>query len=109
MLKEVIFEEKNKKVKKYFHAAIKCWGIIKPRIIQIENQQLSDRCIFELCEFLKGKEMIINLNLRRNRITNLGVMAIIDWMLYYDNTLTHLDVSRNRITKAGANSFLIAL
>ncbi len=53
--------------------------------------------------------MIINLNLRRNRITNLGVMAIIDWMLYYDNTLTHLDVSRNRITKAGANSFLIAL
>jgi hypothetical protein len=33
MLKEVIFEEKNKKVKKYFHAAIKCWGIIKPRII----------------------------------------------------------------------------
>lgn len=53
--------------------------------------------------------MILNLNLRRNRITNVGALAIIDWMLLHDNALTHLDVSRNRITTAGAAAFLTAL
>lgn len=80
-----------------------------PVIIQIENQQLTDKHVLELCEFLKNKNMILNLNLRRNRITNTGAMAIIDWMLLHDNTLTHLDVSRNRITRAGASAFLTAL
>jgi len=53
--------------------------------------------------------MIVKLNLRRNRITNVGALAIIDWMLLHDNSLTHLDVSRNRITRAGASAFLTAL
>lgn len=46
--------------------------------------------------------MIVNLNLRRNRITNIGALAIIDWIMNHDTTLTNLDVSRNRITRAGA-------
>jgi len=50
--------------------------------------------------------MLLNLNLRRNEITNDGAMAIIDWILNHDKTLIILDVSRNRITKAGAEGFL---
>lgn len=46
--------------------------------------------------------MIVNLNLRRNKITNLGANVIINWIVNHDKTLTHLDVSRNRITKIGA-------
>lgn len=53
--------------------------------------------------------MIVNLNLRRNKITNIGAETIIDWILNYDNTITHIDVSRNRISKAGADCFLTAL
>ena len=53
--------------------------------------------------------MIQHLNLRRNHITNVGAVALIDWILFYDNSLTHLDISRNRITRAGANAFLAAL
>lgn len=53
--------------------------------------------------------MIVNLNLRRNRITNEGAKMLIEWILMYDTALTHLDVSRNRITRAGAQSFLAAL
>jgi len=45
--------------------------------------------------------MITNLNLRRNRITNAGALALIEWMLLHDKALTSLDVSRNRITRAG--------
>ena len=65
--------------------------------------------MFELCEFLKGRNMIVNLNLRRNKITNTGALAIIDWILLHDYSLTHLDVSRNKITRAGANAFLTAI
>ncbi len=53
--------------------------------------------------------MIVNLNLRRNRITNIGALAIIDWIMNHDTTLTNLDVSRNRISRAGAQAFLGAL
>jgi len=53
--------------------------------------------------------MIVNLNLRRNKITNVGALAIIDWIVNHDKTLTHLDMSRNRITTAGASAFLMAL
>jgi hypothetical protein len=53
--------------------------------------------------------MITNLNLRRNRITNVGALSLIEWMLLHDKALTSLDVSRNRITRAGAQAFLTAL
>jgi hypothetical protein len=46
--------------------------------------------------------MIVNLNLRRNRITDLGAQVITDWIVNHDTTITHLDVSRNKITKIGA-------
>ncbi len=53
--------------------------------------------------------MVVNLNLRRNFITNVGAMMIINWIENYDHTLTHLDVSRNRIGQDGAVAFLTAL
>jgi hypothetical protein len=53
--------------------------------------------------------MITTLNLRRNRITNAGAIALIDWMILHDNSLISLDVSRNKITRAGAQAFLAAL
>lgn len=53
--------------------------------------------------------MITTLNLRRNFITNIGALALIDWMTHHDKALTHLDVSRNRITRDGAEAFLVAL
>lgn len=49
------------------------------------------------------------MNLRRNLITNDGALQLIDWITNYDQTLTHLDVSRNRISRAGAEAFLKAL
>lgn len=51
----------------------------------------------------------MNLNLRRNKITNAGALTIIDWLLNHDTRLTHLDVSRNKITRAGATEFLAAI
>lgn len=63
----------------------------------------------ELCEFLRNREMIYSLNLRRNHISNVGALALIDWITNNDNTLNHLDVSRNRITRAGAAAFLTAM
>lgn len=53
--------------------------------------------------------MITHLNLRRNRITNIGAKTIVAWIFLHDSTLTNLDISRNRITTAGAESFLVAL
>lgn len=53
--------------------------------------------------------MIVNLNLRRNRISNQGALTLIDWMLFHDKTVTHVDVSRNRITRAGASACLDAI
>lgn len=53
--------------------------------------------------------MIINLNLRRNLITNEGVLSIIDWITNYDTAVTQVDMSRNRITRAGAQAFLEAM
>ena len=65
--------------------------------------------MIELTDFLKDRHMITNLNLRRNKITNLGALSLIDWMLLHDNSLTSMDVSRNKITRAGAQAFLTAL
>ena len=53
--------------------------------------------------------MITHLNLRKNRITNIGAKCIVNWILLHDNTLTNLDISRNRISSAGAYSFHSAL
>lgn len=62
-----------------------------------------------MCDFLRDRDLIFSLNLRRNHISNVGAIALIDLMVNHDKTLTHLDVSRNRITRAGAAAFLTAM
>ena len=94
---------------KVLGSAIKCWRITQPTQIQIENQNLTDTHILELIDFLKDRNMLTHLNVRRNLITNVGATAIINWLKHHDKTITHLDVSRNRITRAGAEQFLEAL
>jgi hypothetical protein len=73
--KEVLFVE-GAKVAKYFESALKCWRIHQPNIIQVEDQYLTDDHIHSLCKFLKDKNMINSLNLRRNLITNKGANEI---------------------------------
>lgn len=70
---------------------------------------MGDAHIHQLTKFLKGRNMIKTLNLRRNKITNVGSMYLIDWMLNFDTKLTSMDVSRNKITRKGARAFLDAL
>lgn len=89
---------KGAPVAEHFTAAIKFWGINNPSILQIENQGLTDNHIKILCAFLKDKNMIHTLNLRRNYITNIGVAYLIDF-LAHDETLTSMDVSRNKISE----------
>ena len=96
-------------VSKYMQAAIKCWRQSCPRKICIENQSITDSNVNELCEFLKDRNMITELNLRRNKITNLGIPALIDWIDKHDTALIALDISRNRISRDGASQFLTVL
>jgi len=53
--------------------------------------------------------MITKLNLRRNKITNLGAKYISEWLSKHDQTLTSIDLSRNKITRAGGEEILAAL
>ena len=62
-----------------------------------------------LCNFLKDKNMINELNLRRNKITNKGAIAIADLIVNHDKKITKLDITRNKITDDGAKTILVAL
>ena len=57
--------------------------------------------MLKLCEFLKNKNMVTRLNLRRNKISNEGATALADFIKNYDEVLTHIDVTRNRIGADG--------
>ena len=45
--------------------------------------------------------MVIRMNLRRNVISNEGAKSLGRLILEQDDTLTHLDVTRNRIAEDG--------
>lgn len=68
-----------------FESALKCWRIHKPNVISVENQNLNDDHIHQLCEFLKDKNMVCQLNLRRNLITNKGAEEIASLLTEHDN------------------------
>lgn len=53
--------------------------------------------------------MITKLNLRRNNITNEGAFYIAEWLSKHDKTLTSIDLSRNKITRAGGEKILDVL
>lgn len=60
-------------VSKYLDAALKTYSFTCPKIINIENQQMSDTHVVKLCNFLQDKRMVKTLNLRKNLITEVGV------------------------------------
>ena len=97
---EILYEvqfDKEARVAECFKSALKCWRIFQPNVILIEQQDLQDSHIEELCEFLHQKDMVSHLNVRRNKISNEGAKRIAKFINEGDNALTHLDVERNRI------------
>lgn len=53
--------------------------------------------------------MIKRLNLRKNKISNDGAIALADFIKNFDHTITHLDITRNRIGADGGQALLEAL
>jgi Leucine-rich repeat (LRR) protein len=53
--------------------------------------------------------MITRLNLKRNKITNIGAKVIANWINDHDQTLTTIDLSRNKITRAGGEALLASI
>jgi Ran GTPase-activating protein (RanGAP) involved in mRNA processing and transport len=65
--------------------------------------------VIELCDFLKDKNMITRLNLKRNKITNVGAKMIAIWLNDHDQSVTSIDLTRNKITRAGGEALLASL
>ena len=96
ILTEVVFEP-DANIAKHIDSAIKCWRILGPTMIKCLNQGLEDEQVFKLCEFLRGRNQIKSLNLRRNKIGNKGAIQIADYIRKHDKTLTSLELERNEI------------
>ena len=92
-----------------FASVIKAWRIHSPNVIQIKDHNLNDENVVNLCEFLKNRQMICRLNLRRNKIGNDGAKALARFLKDYDLSITHIDVTRNRIGADGGQALLDAL
>ena len=92
-----------------FKSALKCWRIYEPNIINLENLDITDTHVDELCKFLDGREMVKRLNLRKNSITNKGAIKLSQFIRNGDETLTHLDIERNYIGDDGGMALLKAL
>ena len=58
--------ERRAPVAECFASAMKCWRIYEPNVINLENSDITDDHVKQLCEFLRDKNMISRLNLRRN-------------------------------------------
>lgn len=53
--------------------------------------------------------MVTHLNLRKNMISNAGAKHLGEFLTKMDHTLTHLDLTRNRIGQDGGQAILDAL
>lgn len=53
--------------------------------------------------------MVTRLNLKRNKITNIGAKVLANWLSHHDQTLSSIDLSRNKITRAGGEALLAML
>jgi tRNA A-37 threonylcarbamoyl transferase component Bud32 len=100
VLEEVQFAS-NVSVADCFASALKCYRIQTPNVIQLVEQNLQDEHVQKLCEFLKDRNMVIRLNLRRNKIGNAGAEALGKLLQFHDNTITHMDLTRNLIGTDG--------
>ena len=78
-------------------------------MINLEDLDITDNHVEELCKFLKNKNMVKRLNLRKNFISNKGAITLSQWIKYGDKTLTHLDIERNYIGDDGGVALLECL
>jgi hypothetical protein len=108
MLEEVLFDP-TANVSECFASALKAWRIHSPNVIQMQDQNLKDEQVLKLCDFLKDRNMISRLNLRRNKIGNEGAKSLANFIKNHDKTITHLDLTRNCIGTDGGQALLDAL
>ena len=78
-------------------------------MINLENLEITDHHVEELCKFLEGKDMVKRLNLRKNFISNKGATKLSQFIRTGDSALTHLDLERNYIGDDGGVALLKAL
>lgn len=108
ILEQVRFDE-NAPVAECFQSALKTWRIYKPNVINIVDMNLNDSHVEELTKFLSSKQMVVRLNLRRNRIGNDGAKMLGKFISEGDEALTHIDLTRNRIGEDGGQALLNSL
>ena len=78
-------------------------------MINLENLEITDQHIEELCTFLDSRNMVQRLNLRRNHIGNKGAIKLSNFIRTGDQTLTHIDLERNYIGDDGGHELLKSL
>ena len=104
----MIFEE-NSNVADNFDSVLKCFRIMQPNVIDLENRDLEDEHFTKLLNFMKNTDMITSLNMRKNKIRNIGAHAFADFITEHDQTLIEVDLNRNRIEEDGAQSLIDAI
>jgi Ran GTPase-activating protein (RanGAP) involved in mRNA processing and transport len=85
------------------------FSIWLPNTIELYDKYLGDEHCIELIDFLQYKELISCLNLRKNRIGNLGANRIAKFLTEQDSTLVDIDLNRNRIDADGATELVDAV
>ena len=96
-------------VKECFDSAIKAWRILEPQMISVVNGGLNDDHVEQLTKFLSGRNLVEQLNLRRNKIGNRGAIAIAEYIRKADRRLTQLELERNLIGDEGGECLLRAM
>ena len=100
---------KQVRVADHFKSAIKAWTILQPQVIRAQNEGLGDEHVQILCNFLSGKNLVKQLNLRRNKIGDDGAIAIANYVRKSDRTLVSIELERNEIGDRGGEALLKAM
>lgn len=104
-LLEIQFDPKVR-VANFFESAIKAWRILSPTSITVTNENLEDAHVAQLTQFLSGRNLIKQLNLRRNKIGDKGAIDIANYVKKADRTLISLELERNEINDEGGEAIL---
>ena len=57
---------------------------MQPNVIDLENKDLEDEHFTKLLNFMKNTDMITSLNMRKNKIRNMGAHAFADFITEHD-------------------------
>jgi hypothetical protein len=92
-----------------FRSALKVYRILQPDVIDLEEKELGDSHMLDLMEFMSSREMIKKINLRRNKIGDEGAKSLARFITSTDDTLVDINLNRNRITQIGVDAILDAV